>query len=106
MHGHDILFDAENGRIGFAESSCVYKEELSVHPSTKNDKANDFFIRRDCDFSELTLVSECWESIDINDCVEKPLSAIVNGLSTYTALTQSTSCKPYAETLLNEVVAA
>jgi len=96
MRGHDILFDGENNRIGFAESSCVYEKQL-FHL----DKDNG------CNFSEPLLVSHCWESINLNECRPESLpSKIVKGSSTYTLYMalNNTSCEKYVQHLFNEIL--
>merc|ERR1712176_1090868 len=36
MTGHDVLFDLENGRVGFAESNCDYEETIQLSSSPIN----------------------------------------------------------------------
>merc|ERR1712085_60034 len=94
MRGHNILFDLENDRIGFAESSCNYESlitheehhkslvlETNVTHRIKSEKTNN-----DCVLAEPKLESYCWESIDVKThCVKGSNSKKVEGLATYNA---------------------
>lgn len=70
MIGHDVLFDWEHGRVGFAKSTCEYPdevekaatEEAAVEPASKN-----------CVLSEETLSTTCIESLDLEDCEDHPV---------------------------------
>jgi len=114
MRGHNILFDLENDRIGFAESSCNYESlitheehhkslvlETNVTHRIKSEKTNN-----DCVLAEPKLESYCWESIDVKThCVKGSNSKKVEGLATYNAAVLKTGelCEDYAKTLLRNI---
>ena len=89
MQGHDVLFDWENGRIGFAESTCDYAE-ISPNiepnaaginqnlvnndgqpPSGKPDEGID--IKLDCVLSQPSIDQTCEQSLEnVNEqCIGK-----------------------------------
>ena len=73
MQGHNVLFDWENGRVGFAESTCAYaddndrsetEEALSKENLVKKAKLKQ---RRDCELGPPVLTITCAESISRDD---------------------------------------
>lgn len=63
MQGHDVLFDWENGRVGFAESSCKYSDLV---------KDSSIFIKAgstDCLLSNPSISSACVDSVEATSCV-------------------------------------
>jgi len=124
MRGHDIHFDLENNRIGFAESSCNYQDlikekntafieaEKSISqfyskPTSvkivEKQKDNDV----DCKISEPILEIPCWKSISEKDCLNKSPSQTVNGHATYSAYLLS-PCNDnnldFAKSLVTDIV--
>lgn len=88
MHGHDIIFDREENRIGFAEAECGRKMHKKVNIITykkrineakinkdinknkevlKNDEETKKYIKKDEDNDELKESEEKKETIIIND---------------------------------------
>ena len=42
MHGHDIIFDRENGKIGFATANCLFNEKEYINKKISNiEKAKE-----------------------------------------------------------------
>mmetsp|Transcript_67852 Transcript_67852/g.100558 ORF Transcript_67852/g.100558 Transcript_67852/m.100558 type:complete len:848 (+) Transcript_67852:1612-4155(+) len=74
MQGHDVLFDWENGRVGFAESSCEFKEgENMIDPITgKVIDAGEVGENRNCVLGRPSLTYECRESVTVDDCLDDP----------------------------------
>jgi hypothetical protein len=69
MMNHDVLFDWENNRVGFAESTCDYDELMeSVEIADEGDLGDG--ASKDCVLGEASLVSTCVESVNTKDCME------------------------------------
>ena len=71
MMGHDILFDWENQRIGFAESDCNYDsidESIEVGVGTADP---DEHISLDCELSPPSIESSCIDNVKVSDCKGK-----------------------------------
>ena len=73
MQGHNVLFDWENGRVGFAESTCAYaddndrseaEEAFSKENHVKKAKLKQ---RRDCELGPPVLTITCAESVSRDD---------------------------------------
>jgi len=62
MQGHNVLFDWENQRVGFAESSCEYQEESK----TVTDEGNVMSV--DCRLGAPSLSVSCSDSADLSQC--------------------------------------
>jgi len=58
MQGHNVLFDWENKRVGFAESSCEYENDASQ--SADNGV--------DCQLGAPSLTVSCSDSADLSGC--------------------------------------
>jgi len=59
MQGHNVLFDWENKRVGFAESSCEFQEEhLAV--------TEEGVISVDCNLGAPSLSVSCSDSVDLS----------------------------------------
>lgn len=74
MQGHDVLFDWENGRVGFAESTCNYgdiKADLDLRlqkdgtGAPPGDEGHEKSV--DCVLSEKRLVQTCADVVDITE---------------------------------------
>lgn len=77
MQGHDVLFDWENGRVGFAESSCDYSEiakdldSLTQNDTLTNDGSPPKPVHTDeghaksvdCVLSQPSLAESCLDSV-------------------------------------------
>ena len=63
MQAHNVLFDREHGRIGFAESSCEYHEESLALPGEGGG-----VMSVDCSLGAPSLSVSCSESADLSRC--------------------------------------
>lgn len=68
MMGHDILFDWENGRVGFAESSCEYAADIAGDFSTDGEVMDEGGVENDCVLGVPSLSMECADSVDMSLC--------------------------------------
>jgi hypothetical protein len=66
MQGHNVVFDWENGRIGFAESSCTYDRKDSP------EEADDGRYTDDCILGTAVLSQTCIETVDAQLCDNDP----------------------------------
>lgn len=66
MQGHNVVFDWEHGRVGFAESTCDYEDEHSSVKIRGVDSTKSF--GNDCILGEPTLSRSCVESIEPQSC--------------------------------------
>mmetsp|Transcript_3238 Transcript_3238/g.7165 ORF Transcript_3238/g.7165 Transcript_3238/m.7165 type:complete len:804 (-) Transcript_3238:211-2622(-) len=87
MQGHNVLFDWENQRVGFAESSCEYAEEAMT-------VTEDGVMSVDCRLGAPSLSVSCSESADLSRCDENQQGGAVdttplNGLEIWTRVVQS-----------------
>ena len=83
MQGHNVLFDWQNGRIGFAESSCTYdKKEV---PAVAED--NGF--ASDCKVSDPILSRTCLETVDRHLCRHNPTGIALYGNETWTSVVEN-----------------
>jgi len=70
IQGHNVVFDWENGRVGFAESTCDFEDDHSasrVHG--KNDTAP---LGNDCVLSNPVLTHTCLQSVNSKVCEQNP----------------------------------
>ena len=67
MMGHDILFDWENGRVGFAESSCEYYADLA-EVGEGGEVEDEAGVEADCILGVPSLSQECMDSVDTSVC--------------------------------------
>lgn len=83
MQGHNVLFDWENKRVGFAESSCEYQEESK----TVTDEG---VMSIDCRLGAPSLSVSCSDSADLSRCDRgaNPDTAL-NGLEIWTRIVQA-----------------
>jgi hypothetical protein len=70
MQGHNILFDSQNSRIGFAESTCVYQDEESSSSSSVSSNL-DVVMSVDCKLGVPSLRISCSDSADLSSCNRK-----------------------------------
>jgi hypothetical protein len=70
MIGHNVLFDWEHGRVGFAKSNCEYpdekEEETAVAETIEPASSN-------CALAEATLSESCLENVDLDQCLQNPV---------------------------------
>ena len=69
MIGHNVLFDWEHGRVGFAKSTCEYPDEKAESTAVSTVEAQS----RNCALTEQTLTRTCAESLDIDQCENRPV---------------------------------
>lgn len=85
MMNHDVVFDW-NGRVGFAESDCDYKElmeDVGLNPNDdddSNEQAGDG-VNKDCVLGPESISLDCTESVNYADCGSdgKNLSTVLHG---------------------------
>lgn len=83
MQGHNVLFDWQNGRIGFAESTCAYdKEDVP-------DIAEDRSFSSDCQVSDPILSVSCVDTVDRRICAQNSTNVALLGTETWTAVVES-----------------
>jgi Xylanase inhibitor N-terminal len=83
MQGHNVLFDWQNGRVGFAESSCAYdKKDVP-------DVAEDSGFATDCKVGDPILTKACIETVDRRMCKLNPTSIALLGRETWTAVIEN-----------------
>ena len=68
MQGHSVLFDWENGRVGFAESTCAYSEHHAKDADAVNSKENlvkkaKLKRKHDCQLGPPVMTISCAESV-------------------------------------------
>jgi hypothetical protein len=83
MQGHNVVFDWENGRIGFAESSCSY-DKRDV-PKAALDEG----FSTECIVGNPVVTQACIETVDRRLCKHNPSNIALLGTETYTALVES-----------------
>ena len=69
MQGHNVLFDWENGRVGFAESTCEFTKKASG--AGKGDGVRAGGLNKgegDCLLSLPALEKRCVQSLDLKKC--------------------------------------
>lgn len=69
MQRHNVLFDWENRRVGFAESTCEYDAGVEQ----KSDKG---IVEVDCRLGQANLVTSCSETVDLSQCNQHGTAAL------------------------------
>jgi hypothetical protein len=83
MQGHNVVFDWQNGRVGFAESTCTYdKKDVP-------EIAGDSQFSSDCEVADPILSKPCIETVDRRMCRNNPTSIALLGRETWTAVVES-----------------
>eukprot|EP00986_Skeletonema_menzelii_P007799 scaffold3105_cov213-Skeletonema_menzelii.AAC.1 len=83
MQGHNVLFDWENKRIGFAESSCEYQKDAS-------QSADNGAVNSDCQLGAPSLTVSCSDSADLSGCNNnKNSNKAMKGVEVWTRIVQS-----------------
>jgi hypothetical protein len=83
MQGHNVLFDWQNGRVGFAESSCTYDKKNSPK-SVIDDR-----YPTDCALSNPILTQSCVQNVDHRMCTNNPTNIALLGREVWTAIVLS-----------------
>lgn len=65
MQGHNVVFDWENSRVGFAESTCEFEGKNRNVPSTDG-------FSTDCIVGDPVLTKACVETVDLRICKNQP----------------------------------
>jgi hypothetical protein len=90
--GHNVAFDWENGRVGFAQSSCAYDTTNNTNENIDSSLENDGYAR-DCHLSSTPAVlsAKCMESVDVRLCLETddPTNVALMGTETWTRLVET-----------------
>jgi hypothetical protein len=86
MQGHSVLFDWENGRVGFAESTCAFD---SIEEDSSQDNHETFW--SDCQLGPGILTQPCQETVDVRLCDEtdSPTNVALLGQETWTRLVEN-----------------
>jgi hypothetical protein len=71
MQGHNVVFDWQNGQVGFAESTCEYREEDAFPETVKELNKNR--IKDDCTLGVASLRHSCVDSLDLESCRSDPV---------------------------------
>ena len=83
MQGHNVLFDWENKRIGFAESSCKYGKDV---PKSTDNSA----VYTDCQLGAPSLTVSCSDSADLSGCNKnRNANKAIKGVEVWTRIVQS-----------------
>lgn len=89
MQGHNVIFDWENGRVGFAESSCNFADEHSAQNLDKDIDIGKTENGKDCSVKPPVLSKTCIKSLDTTICLQKDSSiAKLHGIETWTYLVE------------------
>ena len=83
MQGHNVVFDWENGRVGFAESSCAY-DKTDVPKASLDDGYST-----DCVVSDPILSDACVDSVDKSLCRHSPTNIALLGTERWTSIVES-----------------
>jgi Xylanase inhibitor N-terminal len=104
MQGHNVLFDWQHGRIGFAQSTCAY--DLIAG---KNDNHADF--GTESFYSECVLATDrpiltqaCMESVNVAICEasDHPTNVDISGMEIWTLLVEAPGDPGSCETAIQE----
>ena len=98
--GHNTVFDWENGRIGFAQSTCAYDhadETMSSSQSNRNNATSSMQqhegYARDCRLSAIpaVLTTQCVDTVDVRLCLEtdQPTNVALMGTQIWTRLVET-----------------
>lgn len=68
MQGHNVVFDWENGRVGFAESACDFEDEHSADKINGARPAKTKRFGNDCVLGQPVLTKACIHTVDSNAC--------------------------------------
>jgi len=83
MQGHNVLFDWENKRVGFAESSCEYQKDTM-------QSADNGAVYADCQLGAPSLTISCSDSADLSDCNNnRNANKAMKGVEVWTRIVQS-----------------
>jgi Xylanase inhibitor N-terminal len=83
MTGHNVLFDWENGRVGFAESTCTYDK--------KGAPAQDEYegYPPDCRLGKPILTTACIDTVERSLCKHNPSNIALLGTERWSAIVES-----------------
>jgi hypothetical protein len=94
MQGHNVVFDWENGRVGFAESSCEYEDKHSAEllfdldlDEEEKEKDNP---NRNCQLKPPVLTKSCIQSMDTRICRQTDATkTVLQGTETWTYVVEN-----------------
>jgi len=90
MQGHNVVFDWENGLVGFAESSCEYEDKYSLENLGVLDESRGKRHKNDCSLKPPVLSKTCIDSVDSNICRQKDETTMkLQGKETWTYLVEN-----------------
>jgi len=90
MMGHDVLFDMENGRVGFSESNCEYMDVVSVSEGGDNGADDGGVLQgNDCRLSVPTLSEGCAKTVDMALCDTGDDSTVLTGTEKWSMVVES-----------------
>jgi hypothetical protein len=74
MIDHNVLFDWEHGRVGFAKSNCEHPDDRETMEAVAAE--NDVPDPTNCALAKETLSQSCLESVDLEQCEDHPVSLL------------------------------
>ncbi len=77
MIGHDILFDWENRRIGFAESSCDQSSVTEINEIGVGNGAVDEHVSLDCELGVPSIAKSCRDNVKSSLCVDHDSVSVI-----------------------------
>jgi len=80
IQGHNVVFDWEHGRVGFAESSCDFKDE---HSASRVQGKEVTTLGNDCVLGQPVLTRACSQSINSKLC-EQSSNEVLFGTELWT----------------------
>lgn len=83
MQGHNVVFDWENGRVGFSESSCAYDKESVPVASLEDGYPTD------CVVSDPVLTTGCVETVQAELCRHSPNNIALLGTEKWSSIVES-----------------
>ena len=88
MQGHNVVFDWENGRVGFAESSCTYDKKYAP------EAAHDYAYAGDCVVSDPIITRPCLDSVDKDLCRNNLTNIALLGTERWTSIVENPGFAP------------
>jgi hypothetical protein len=92
MQGHNVLFDWQHGRIGFARSSCEYDLIASKKDGHKTFTTSEGY-ESDCIFAtdRPILTQNCYETVNVDICLgsDSPTNIEISGMEIWTLMVEA-----------------
>ena len=83
MQGHNVVFDWDNGRVGFAESSCTYDKKDLPPPVLDTGYSSD------CLVADPVLTQSCVDTVEHALCKNHPNNIALLGTEIWTGVVES-----------------